>query len=155
MLVESHKRITLEGNMNWRLSMVFMMFFLCDTVFSLDLSTQREIYRTDSFVFYADDDASYADRINFVEQQNIELERVFSRHIRETIRVYIFESQLSFSRHVFNSETPVQNATAMADHVSMALYITSPRDECKSYGNMRIKMLFSIWPACLREYGCQ
>ena len=122
--------------MNRRLVVFSVMLSLCTAVVAVDLSTQREIARTDSFVFYAEDNASYSDLIDFVETRNAEFEHVFSCHIPETIRVYIFASQLSFSRHVFNSETPVQNTTALADHVSMAMYITSPYDGCKSYDDM-------------------
>lgn len=102
------------------------------TVFSVDLTTQKQIHESENFIFYAEDTDDYTELIELVERKNKDFETIFKKKIQEKIQIYIFKDQKSFSKHVFNSDTPVQNATGFADQVSMKFYITSFYDTCKS-----------------------
>jgi hypothetical protein len=109
---------------------VLMCFVQC-ALFSVDLSTQRKIYETDDFAYYAEDTNDYTELIELIETKNKEFEDIFRKKISK-IQVYVFHDQISFSKHVFNSDIPVHNATGLADHVSMRFFITSFYDTCKS-----------------------
>jgi len=100
-------------------------------LFSVDLSTQHKIFESEDFAYYAEDANNYTELIELVEIQNKYFKLIFKKEISQKIDIYIFKNQISFSQHVFNSETPVQNATGLADHVSMRFYITSFYDTCK------------------------
>lgn len=112
---------------------VFLLVLICfapSAIFSIDVSTQQKIYETAGFEYYAEDSNDYSELIDLIEKKNKEFQNIFKKKVGK-IQVYIFQDQISFSKHVFNSDVPVQNATGLADHVSMKFYITSFYDTCK------------------------
>jgi hypothetical protein len=115
-----------------RIILVLLAISLSNTLFAIDLSTQKKIFETENFIFYAEDSNNYTELIELCEQKNKEFEIIFEKIIDQKITIYIFSNQISFSRKVFNSDSPVQNATGLADHVSMRFYITSFYDTCKT-----------------------
>ena len=100
-------------------------------LYCADLSTEKKIAETDDFIYFSEDDRDYTELIDLVERKNKIFQNIFNKSLPEKIRVYIFSDQLSFSKKVFGSDEPVQNATGLADHVSCRFFITSFYDDCK------------------------
>ena len=113
-----------------------LLFFLFLTLFStglfpVNLSGLRKIHETGQFLYFAEDNKDYSKLFRMMTASNRRFRRIFRRRIRRKIRIYIFQNQLTFSRAVFHSERPVQNATGFADHRRLRFYITSYHDTCK------------------------
>ena len=114
-----------------RIFCVLTAFLVPCLLFSADLSTQRKIHESPGFIFYAEDSRDYSELFDLLERKNADFRNLFGTSLSEKIKVYIFSTQLTFSRCVFNSEEPVMNVTGLADHVSLRFYITSFYDSCK------------------------
>lgn len=101
------------------------------TIYSVDLATEKKIAETEDFMYFAEDERDYTELIELLEYKNEKFKKIFNKILSEKISVYIFSDQLSFSKKVFGSDEPVQNATGLADHVSGRFFITSCYDDCK------------------------
>lgn len=108
------------------------MFLLTTNLFAVDVSVQHRIAETKAFIYFSEDTHDYAELVGLVEKKNSEFQKIFGVTLTKKIKIYIYKTQLTFSKCVFNSDVPVLDTTGFADHVNMCFYITSFYDTCKT-----------------------
>ena len=103
--------------------------------YSADTSGMELVSETDSFRFYARDGNDYSIFTNSLDEKSGEFEELFQKRLAEKVDFYIYPDRKIFFKDVLHCDEPFGTTTAMADHVSNRIYLTSPYDpEVKDLG---------------------
>lgn len=104
---------------------LFYIFIFTIRILSKDISGLSQIYSSEDFVFFAEDNNDYSELIDDIEMADKRFQKLFDIKLNGRVEVFIFKNRTTFSKSVFNIDTPYLNISAFSDYKEKKFYVTS------------------------------